>query len=263
MKNVSVCMGEFIWSPEEGIDVSSHGRPPYKLLSPFSHDSEYKIPVPGSEHIRADSVEGIWQGLKIFNGSHDPSLFTGRPHKKKGKPEGHLYGKEVIAYVDARKNIYVPAYIYHAINNALPKAWPDLEQMLKDGNAVLHDVETNGSIENPMRPLAHSAILVELLNVVKDAPIPKIDVCHPNPESSFRYLHEQIDALVAYRESLPAGKKHLLDEVVTFAYLFSQNEHKQTFALRMIKAASIQTERLERYKPTAQTQKPYEDCLRR
>ncbi len=262
MKDMLVSMGEFIWSPSNGIDVSSHGRPPYKLFSPFSHDPEYKIPVPGSEYLQADSVEGIWQGLKIFNGSPDPSLFTGRPHKRKGVPEGHLYGKEVINCVDARKNIYVPAYVYHAINNALPQAWPSLEHMLKDGDVVLHDIETNGSIENPARSLAHSAILVELLNVVKDAPIQKTNAGHPNPEA-FRYLREQVDDLAEYRKKLPTEKKRLLDEVVTFAYLFSQSEHKQTFALRMIKAANIQTGRLERYTPTERTKAPYQDCLRR
>jgi len=262
MKDMLVDMGEFIWSPSNGIDVSSHGRPPYKLFSPFSHNPEYQIPVPGSEYLRADSVEGIWQGLKILNGTTDTSLFTGRPQKRKGTPDGHIYGKEVLNCVDARKNIYVPAYIYHAINNALPKAWPSLERMLKDGCVVLHDIEKNGSIENSTRSLAHSAILVELLNVIKGAPIPKTDAGHPNP-TAFRYLHEQVDALADYRKNLPADKKRLMDEVVTFAYLFSPSEHKQTFALRMIKAADIHTERLERYKPTERTKTPYQDCLRR
>ncbi len=262
MKDMLVSMGEFIWSPSNGIDVSSHGRPPYKFFSPFSHDSKYKIPVPGSEHIRADSVEGIWQGLKLLNGTTESALFTGKPHKRKGIPDGHIYGKEVLNCIDARKNIYVPAYVYHAINNALPKAWPDLERRLKEDDMILHDIETNGSIENPARSLAHSAILVQLLNTIKDAPIPKTDYYNPNP-ATFRYLHEQVDALADYRKSLPADKKRLLDEVVTFAYLFSQNEHKQTFALRMIKAADMQTDRLERYIPTEQTRKPYQDCLRR
>ena len=263
MKDLLVIMGEFVWSPEEGIDVSSHGRHPYRLFSPFSYAKNYKIPVPGQEDIRADSVEGIWQGLKIINGQTDFSLLNGKPNKRKGQPEGHLLGKEITDYFGARKQIYVSAYVYHAVNNALPEAWSELEQRLQEGDVILHDVETNGRIEDLSSPFAHSALLVQLLNVLKDAPLPKTNPTHPNPHGSrFTCLHEQVNAFVAYRGTLSLEDQAMLDEVITFAYLFSPDDHKQTFALRTMHAAGIETDRIKRYTPTERTKQPY-DCLRR
>lgn len=263
MKNIECAMGEFVWSPRAGIDVSSHGRPPYNSFSPFAHNANYQIPVPGQEHIRADSVEGIWQGLKIINGQTNPSLFKGRPCKCKGKPEGHQFGNDILGYKEARREIYVPAYVYHAVNNALPEAWPDLECRLQGGDVELHDVETNGSITDLTRPLAHSAILVHLLNVIKDAPIQITSARQPNPNASpFTYLHEQVKALVEYRAKLLPKDREMLDTVITFAYLFSKDPLKQTCALRVIKDAEIQTDWLSRYTPSAQTRQPY-DALRR
>ncbi|VVB81688.1 Uncharacterised protein [uncultured archaeon] len=248
MKNITCAMGEFVWSPRAGIDVSSHGRPPYNLFSPFSHNAYYQIPVPGQEQLRADSVEGIWQGLKIINGQTNPSLFKGRPCKCKGKPEGHQFGNSILGYEEARRQIYVPAYIYHAVNNALPAAWADLERRLQGGDVGLHDVEQNGSITDLTRPLAHSAILVHLLNVIKEAPIPKKPVRQPNPEKSrFTYLHEQVNALVDYYNTLSFEDRHILDEVITFAYLFSPDTKKQSFALEVIKQAGIDTDRVDKY----------------
>lgn len=253
-------MGVFKWSPVEGIDVSSHGTHPYSLFSPFSHDTANQIPVPGKETVRADSVEGIWQGLKIISCSIKPELFIGRPYKRSGRPDGHLFGdNHNLGYADARRQIYVPAYVYHAINNAIPHAWPDLERRLQEGNVVLHDVGTNGDINNLSSSLAHSAVLVQLLNVVKDAPIPKVLPTEPNPQAGqFTYLHEQVEALVQYREQLSPEDKQMLDEVITFAYLFSPDVKKQEFALSAIKSAGIKTDRARRYTPNEQTRKLYE-----
>lgn len=259
MKNITCVMGEFVWSPRTGIDVSSHGRPPYKLFSPFSHSANYQIPVPGQEQLRADSVEGIWQGLKIINGQTNPSLFQGRPCKCKGKPEGHQFGNDILGYEEARREIYVPAYVYHTVNNALPAAWPDLERRLQDGDVELHDVEKNGSITDLTCPLAHSAILVHLLNTIKDAPIPETK---SKGAARFRYLQEQVEALADYRATLMPEDKEILDEVITFAYLFSKDPLKQTFALRTIKKTGIQTDRLSRYTPNEKTRQPYEDLRR-
>ncbi|MEM3154588.1 MAG: hypothetical protein QW165_03435 [Candidatus Woesearchaeota archaeon] len=256
-------MGEFRWSPEEGIDVSSKGKYPYKLFSPFAYDKTYRIPVPGFEDMRADSVEGIWQGLKIINGKTKAELFTGKPRKREGRVEGHAYGNEVLNYLQARKLIYVPAYIYHAVNNALPRAWQCLEQKIADSDIFLHDVEKNGSINDTSSPFAHSVILAELLNVIKDSPLPKSEHSMPNPyESRFTYLHEQVNALCEYRIKLPEERKKLLDEVITFAYLFNPDVKKQDFALNVIKEAEIETDRLKKYTPVAQTQKIY-NALRR
>ena len=46
------------------IDVTSKGKIPFIKFSPFYPIGN--IPVPLSESVFAESVEGIWQGLKVF-----------------------------------------------------------------------------------------------------------------------------------------------------------------------------------------------------
>ncbi|MDR1809531.1 MAG: hypothetical protein LBR34_03890, partial [Prevotella sp.] len=46
------------------LDVSSKGEQPWVKLSPFYPHGN--IPVPFSDGVTAQTVEGIWQGLKVF-----------------------------------------------------------------------------------------------------------------------------------------------------------------------------------------------------
>ena len=245
----------FTWSQNRGIDVSSHGEHPYSLFSPFACNKESPIPVPGNEQIRAYSVEGIWQGLKIINGKTDESLFSRNPKKRKGSVEGHFFGTKVLDYLTARKQIYVPAYVYHAVHNALPHNARDLERMIKISDVAMHDVEKNGNIQDVTKPLAHSAVLVTLLNVLINAPIP------PFSQDRFESLHQQVDALSDYRAQLRDDDRAILDEVVTFAYLFSPDPLQQTCALRTIKKEDLSRERLSRYRPIPETAQPYQECF--
>lgn len=247
--------GRFVWSPSEGIDVSSYGS--LKVFSPFSYDSSYKIPLPGDEHRTANSVEGIWQGLKVIDGKTDEILFCRRPKKRRGKPEGHRFGKELIDYASARKEIYLPAYTFHVVHYALPGTYGTLEAMLEEGNVMLHDIETNGDINELSSPLAHSSILAELLNVLSNAPIP------PFNKKKFSCLQEQVEALADNRKELNTQEADILDDVITFSYLFCPNALYQTFALRFLKETGKETDRLKRYKPSMETLEPYEACLRR
>ncbi|MCH5242640.1 MAG: hypothetical protein J1F67_09510 [Muribaculaceae bacterium] len=67
------------------------------------------------------SVEGIWQGLKVFESTDiDRNSFRNgtmkgikRTVRTNGKCLGHrkgINGKELLGYIDARKEIYVPSY---------------------------------------------------------------------------------------------------------------------------------------------------------
>ena len=67
------------------------------------------------------SVEGIWQGLKVFEHyGIDVQMFRNatmknlkRTVRRFGKPLGHrkgVTGNELLNYIDARMQIYVPAY---------------------------------------------------------------------------------------------------------------------------------------------------------
>src|SRR5262245_28343276 len=65
-------------------DVSSYAEFPFCTLSPmWPHGG---IPVPGMPGTTSDSVEGIWQGLKVIDRKIAPRYFTGQGHKRGGKP---------------------------------------------------------------------------------------------------------------------------------------------------------------------------------
>ncbi len=224
-----------------GINVSSHSN--YQYLSPFSYSEDYAIPVPGQKSTRSDSVEGIWQGLKIINSIIDPSLFTGKPHKRKGLVEGHSFENNRIDYLDARKKIFVPAYVYHVINNAVNNAKVDLEARIKISDVLLYDVESNGDIEDLSTPYAHSALLADILNVLLIAPIP------PFNKKKFEHLEAQALSTIDHYKQLEGQAKRVLDEIITFAYLFSGDEVKEAFALHVIARGISHNGRLNDFTP--------------
>ena len=143
-------------------DVSSRGKPPFVKLSPFFPHG--LIPVPGHAGKTADSVEGIWQGLKLLDGVTDESYFTGKGRKRRGRPSGHLFEGRSLGYVEARRLIYVPAYTHlwrECIGNDLRRLFHD---MAASGRPqYFYDFESNGDVDDPRSPLAHASVLVTLL----------------------------------------------------------------------------------------------------
>jgi hypothetical protein len=168
------------------IDVSSRAPLPYCYLSLFYPHGN--IPIPGMPGKTADAVEGIWQGLKVFQGHIDESYFRGRGKKRRGKPEGHRYEGKVIDYLQARQLIYVPSYhwmVYHA-----PHVLGTALMLLEEGwyqDLFFHDFETNPRIDDLSRPLAHAAVLVELLNENLN-----VLVCY-YADPTFRRAYEEAD----------------------------------------------------------------------
>ncbi|MEY9862550.1 hypothetical protein ABH935_008198 [Catenulispora sp. GAS73] len=98
------------------IDVTSKGPQPWVRMSPFYPHGH--IPVPLSGDAVAQSVEGIWQALKVF-GDHDVDTrklevvsMTGlkRTVRKYGPVLGHragLGGEELLPYEEARRRIFL------------------------------------------------------------------------------------------------------------------------------------------------------------
>lgn len=256
-------IGILKWSPDEGIDVSSRGDSIYKILSPFAHHKSCKIPVPGQEQTRADSVEGIWQGLKLFHGMTDESQFSGRAQKRKGFPDAFLFGDEQIGYIEARHKIYQPAYIYHLINNALPIVANDLETRLQKGDVLMHDVEKNQDIDNPQKSYSHAALAVETINLMRKLELPLKKPTRPNPYSSkFTYLHEQVEFISSSRQKMKSREKELTDDLITFAFLFSPDLKYQDLALETIHATDMDRERVKKYTPNKKTERTYSLLLR-
>ena len=100
-------------------DVTSGAKDDLVKLSPFYPHGG--IPVPFSEGYTATCVESIWQGLKVFEAADvDTSLFLNdtmkglkRTVRRYGKPLGHrkgVNGTDLLGYIEARKQIYIPTY---------------------------------------------------------------------------------------------------------------------------------------------------------
>jgi len=111
------------------VDVTSKGELPMVKFSPFYPIGN--IPIPFSENKFSESVEGIWQGLKVFESQDvDESKFhitsmkgLKRTVRKFGIPKGHrkgINGNELLDYITARKLIYLPTYKW-VLDNCLEK----------------------------------------------------------------------------------------------------------------------------------------------
>ena len=144
-------------------DVSSYADHPYCTLSPFwPHGG---IPVPGMPGATSDSVEGIWQGLKLIGGEIAPRHFSGRGHKRGGVPRGHRFGDKLLKIVEARDKIYRVAYEWMLDRRADPGLIAGfIERAFAGEPQYFHDVSNNGSIGDPDEGWAHAAVLVQYLN---------------------------------------------------------------------------------------------------
>ncbi len=149
------------------IDVTSKGKLPMLKFSPFYPIGN--IPIPFSPNKFSESVEGIWQGLKVFeNNDVDKTKFNvtsmkglKRTVRKFGIPKGHrkgVNGNELLDYITARKLIYLPAYKW-VLDNQLKDEIDKLKILSKEKTLILLDYETNGEIENPKKPLSHAQLI--------------------------------------------------------------------------------------------------------
>ena len=149
------------------IDVTSKGDGEWKKLSPFYPHGG--IPVPFSEGVTSMSVEGIWQGLKVFESEDvDLSSFRNgtmkglkRTFRTKGKCLGHrkgIHGSELIEYIDARKQIYVPSYFW-MLENKCADQIRQLRIISKQRPVVLLDYDTNSDIDDYRKPLSHASLI--------------------------------------------------------------------------------------------------------
>lgn len=148
-------------------DVTSGAKDGLRKLSPFYPHGE--IPVPFSEGYTATCVEAIWQGLKVFEGCDvDTSLFQNdtmkglkRTVRRFGKPLGHrkgVHGNELLDYIEARKQIYIPTYKW-MLENKVYDIIERLREASKTKTIVLLDYDTNADVENAKKPLSHASLI--------------------------------------------------------------------------------------------------------
>lgn len=131
------------------------------------------IPVPFSPGYLADSVEGIWEGLKVFEheGVSQKVMhimgMTGvkRASKRLGTYLGHLKGMEsdeLLDEVEARKLIYVPTYEW-VLENRCKSLIEKLRIYSESGVVVLLDNDTNSDIENTKKALSPASLIVRYI----------------------------------------------------------------------------------------------------
>lgn len=148
-------------------DVTSQATDGLVRLSPFYPHGG--IPVPFSEGYTAMCVEAIWQGLKVFETVDvDVNMFANdtmknikRTVRRFGKPLGHrkgVKGTELLGYIEARKQIYLPAYKW-VLENKVANIIERLREASKTKTIVLLDYTTNCDIDNPKTPLSHAFLI--------------------------------------------------------------------------------------------------------
>ena len=148
-------------------DVTSQATDGLVRLSPFYPHGD--IPGPFSEGYTAMCVEAIWQGLKVFETADvDVNMFANdtmknikRTVRRFGKPLGHrkgVKGTELLGYIEARKQIYLPAYKW-VLENKVANIIERLREASKTKTIVLLDYTTNCDIDNPKTPLSHAFLI--------------------------------------------------------------------------------------------------------
>ena len=149
------------------IDVTSHAEDEFVMFSPFYPIGG--IPVPFTDGLVAVSVEGIWQGLKVFEDFDvDTTFFSIRDMKnmkrttrKYGPCLGHrkgIHGEELLGYIEARKQIYLPCYKW-VLENKLKKLVTAIRIISKNKPVVLLDYNTNPDVNNPKKALSHASLI--------------------------------------------------------------------------------------------------------
>lgn len=149
------------------VDVTSKATSVLVKLSPFYPHRD--IPIPFSENRKAKSVEGIWQALKVFESADiDEAMFFNdtmkdikRTIRKYGKPLGHrkgVNGTDLLNYLDARIQIYLPSYLW-VLENKVSEIIERLKEASQKEDIVLLDYETNCDVLNTKKPLSHAFLV--------------------------------------------------------------------------------------------------------
>jgi hypothetical protein len=149
------------------VDVTSKATTSLVKLSPFYPHGD--IPIPFSNGKTAKSVEGIWQALKVFESADiDEKMFFNdtmkdikRTVRKYGNPLGHrkgVNGDELLNYIDARIQIYLPSYLW-VLENKVVEIIDRLKEASKKDDIVLLDYETNCDVLNSKKPLSHAYLV--------------------------------------------------------------------------------------------------------
>ena len=177
-------------------DVTSQAKDGLVRLSPFYPHGG--IPVPFSEGYTATCVEGIWQGLKVFeNEDIDTSMFRNntmkgikRTVRKHGRVLGHrkgVYGLEILGYVEAKHQIYIPAYRWMLEH----KAMDIIERLRKASETktiVLLDYNTRCNVDDETQPPSHAYLIKAYAEALYPSDVLKLSKRIANKDNSLKQL---------------------------------------------------------------------------
>jgi hypothetical protein len=166
--------------------------------------------VPFSEGKTAQTVEGIWQGLKVFQDEDiDLSKFEitnmegiKRTVRKFSMPLGHrkgVNGTMLLDYPTARKEIYLRTYAW-VLDNKVEDIIQALAYFAKRQDIVLLDYNTNEDIEDYRTPISHAG-LVKLYLIKKHPELTSLSFASPKKETKAKKLKEvdkQSNYLITY-----------------------------------------------------------------
>jgi len=113
----------------------------------------------------SESVEGMWQGLKVFEDAgidvRKFAIKTMRGLKRtKGKVIGHEFEGLLLDYTTARQSIFIPAY-----EQLLDRMEDVLQEMKTHQKIVLLDYNTHEGILDTSAPLSHAALVKRRLMI--------------------------------------------------------------------------------------------------
>lgn len=149
------------------VDVTSKATDGLVKLSPFYPHGG--IPVPFSQGYTATCVEAVWQGLKVFEDEDvDVKMFLNdtmkgikRTVRKHGRVLGHrkgVHGTEILGYVEAKHQIYIPAYRWMLEHRAM-YIIERLRKASETKTIVLLDYNTCCNVDDETKPLSHAYLV--------------------------------------------------------------------------------------------------------
>ncbi len=153
------------------IDLTSHAPNPWVRFSPFYPHGD--IPVAFSPGCTSASVEGVWQGLKVFEQAEvDTGRFAitsmqglKRTARRYGRILGHrqgVHGEALLPYFQARLQIYLPTYRW-VLEHRLQPELAALAALGRQRPLVLLDYSTNLDVNDLSRPLSHAGLVAMYL----------------------------------------------------------------------------------------------------
>ena len=154
------------------VDLTSRAEMPWVKFSPFFPHGSIPVPVAGTT-LYSESVEGAWQGLKVFeHESIDLKRLENRSMKnikrsgiRRGRVLGHrieLSSDELIDYKSARERIYMPMYRW-VLENKLTAEIDLLRTLCEAGAVALLDYNNCEDIGDLSKPLSHAVLVKQFL----------------------------------------------------------------------------------------------------